>query len=83
MNKGKEITYRKSIGLQCKEQLRAKFRTQDEAAKLAGITPQQAGNIVNGKTDYTIGTLTRFVEANGLNLSISTNVFETYKLMYE
>jgi predicted XRE-type DNA-binding protein len=72
---GKEIMIRKIIGLQVKKQLRIKFVTSDKAAKLAGITPSQMSSVINGRSSYTIDTLTRIVVANNLDIRLSKDVF--------
>jgi len=78
MNEGLEIAYRKSIGLQIKIQLIRMHRTQYEAAELAGITPAQIGSVINGRSAYTIDTLTKLVAANNLNLEINLEIFNRY-----
>jgi len=77
---GKEIQARKAIGLQVAQQLRNSFTTQDEAAKYAKVTPAQMSAVVNGRNNYTIETLTKIVIANSLNLSLSNEIFNNYKL---
>lgn len=75
---GKEIAYRKAIGLQVKRQLIALKRSQEEAARLAKVTPNQLGDVVQGRTCYTIDTLTKIVAANDLNLEFSLRIFNEY-----
>ena len=73
---GKEIQIRKAIGLQIKRQLESWFITQEQAAEYAGVTTAQMSAIVNGRTSYTIDTLTKVVIANNLEISLSVEVFK-------
>lgn len=79
---GKEISYRKAIGLQVKIQLVEKRLSQETAAKRAGLTPTQVGAIVNGRSNYTIDSLTQLVESCSLDIRVSLEIFEDYKLIY-
>lgn len=73
---GKEIQIRKSIGLQIKRQLDSWFITQEQAAEYAGVTTSQMSAVVNGRTSYTIDTLTKVVLANNLEICLSVEVFK-------
>jgi transcriptional regulator with XRE-family HTH domain len=82
MINGKEIQYRKVIGLQLKEQLNQFRISQAEAAKKANITEAQASNIFNGNSSYTIDTLTKFIMANDFTLKFDFKIFKNYKEKY-
>lgn len=73
---GKEIQIRKAIGLQIKLQLDSWFITQEQAAEYAGVTTSQMSAVINGRTSYTIDTLTKVVVANNLDINLSVAVFE-------
>ena len=73
---GKEIQIRKAIGLQIKRQLESWFITQEQAAEYAGVTTAQMSAVVNGRTNYTLDTLTKIVIANNLEISLSVEVFK-------
>ena len=73
---GKEIQIRKAIGLQIKRQLDSWFITQEQAAEYAGVTAAQMSAVVNGRTSYTIDTLTKVVIANDLEICLSVEVFK-------
>ena len=73
---GKEIQIRKAIGLQIKRQLESWFITQEQAAEYAGVTTSQMSAVVNGRTNYTLDTLTKVVIANNLEILLSVEVFK-------
>jgi transcriptional regulator with XRE-family HTH domain len=81
-HQGKEIQMRKAVGLQIKGQLRQKFIQHSKAAELSGLTPAQISAITKGTRNYTIDTLTKLVEALGLELEFSNEIFQEYKQKY-
>lgn len=81
-HQGKEIQMRKAVGLQIKGQLRQRFIMHSKAAELSGLTPAQVSSITKGTRNYTIDTLTKLVEALGLELEFSNEIFSEYKQKY-
>lgn len=78
---GEEIKYRKFIGLQIKGQLAKMQRSQACAARRSGITPAQMSSVINGRSSYTIDTLTKFIMCNDIHLVLSARSFRAFDLL--
>ena len=68
MDKGKEITARKFIGLQITEAVNN--YTIASVARAAKISRTQLHDIMFGRTNYSIDSLTRVVDVLGIELHI-------------